>query len=234
VVHRRFRSALPHGRIILGDIKSRILRAIPMADQGSRQGRRRRLDRASLLPTQTPLGHSNDEPGRLRRPIHLDGTSRLTLRPPKGSSPRCVCVFRFIAMAVRRHSMYRPRFVPVQDRYDAPAPDRMAKVCAGGWEGAPQHLIRLPPLADPSDACTHVVTVVGTLHGAGAARRWARRFADEIDTFDGHRLLSQPSRAQPTAGCVTRLGSALRSGPAQMRDSFNGQHRRLLVAIVIE
>jgi hypothetical protein len=205
-----------------------------MADQGSRQGRRRRLDRASLLPTQTPLGHRYDEPGRLRRPIHLDGTSRLTLRPPKGVKPTLCLHIPVHSHAVRRHSRYHPRFVPVQDRYDATAPDRMAKVCAGGWEGAPQHLIRLPPLADPADACAHVVTVVGALHGAGAARRWARRFADEIDTFDGHRLLSQPSRAQPTAGCVTRLGSALRSGPAQMRDSFNGRHRRFLVAIVIE
>jgi hypothetical protein len=190
-----------------------------MADQGSRQGRRRRLDRASLLPTQTPIGHHYDEPGRLRRPIHLDGTSRLTLRPPKGVKPT-LC----LPIPVHSHGSAAP----------PTAPDHMAKVCAGGWEGALQHLVRLPPLADPADACTHVVTVVGTLHGPGAARRWARRFADEIDTFDGHRLLSQPSRAQPTAGCVTRLGSALRSGPAQMRDSFNGRHRRLLVAIVIE
>ena len=37
-------------RIILGHNESRVLRPIPMADQGSRQARRRRLDRTNLQP----------------------------------------------------------------------------------------------------------------------------------------------------------------------------------------
>ena len=58
-----------------------------MADQGSRQARRRRLDRTSLQPTQTSFGPRYDEPGRLRRPIQSDGTSRLTVCPPNGVKP---------------------------------------------------------------------------------------------------------------------------------------------------
>jgi len=61
----------------LGHTESRVRRQVLVADQGSRQARRRRLDRASLQPTQTPFGPHYDQPGRLRRPTHSDGTSRL-------------------------------------------------------------------------------------------------------------------------------------------------------------
>ena len=53
-----------------------------------RQARRRRLDRTGLQPAQTPLGPGYDQPGRIRIPIHSDGTSRLTLCPPNGVKPR--------------------------------------------------------------------------------------------------------------------------------------------------
>jgi hypothetical protein len=47
----------------------------------------RRLDRASLQPTQAPLGPRHDQPGRIPQQIHSDGTSRLTLCPPTRSRP---------------------------------------------------------------------------------------------------------------------------------------------------
>ena len=89
------------GRIILGHTKSRVLRPIPLADQGGRQARRRRLDRTGLQPPQTPLGPRYDQPGRLRKPTHSDGTSRLTLCPPNGVKPRTLmAVLRSLGEAV--------------------------------------------------------------------------------------------------------------------------------------
>ena len=46
--------------IILGDTESRVLRPLPVAHQGRRQARRRRLDRTRLQPTQTPLSARYD------------------------------------------------------------------------------------------------------------------------------------------------------------------------------
>ena len=89
-------------RILLGDIESRVLRPLPVANQNSRQTRHRRLDRTGLQPP-PPLSNRYDQPGRLRRPIHSDGTSRLTLCLPNGVKPSahgggaglCVLVSRY-------------------------------------------------------------------------------------------------------------------------------------------
>jgi hypothetical protein len=66
------------GRIILDHRENRILRQQPKQPPSSRSA----TDRTSLQPTQAPLGHRYDQPGRLRRSTHSDGTSHQT-----GSSP---------------------------------------------------------------------------------------------------------------------------------------------------
>src|SRR6201998_3361737 len=73
--------------IILGNTESRVLRPLRMANQGRRQSRGRRLDRARLQPTQAPLIARYDLPRRVREPTHSDGTSRLTVCPPNGVKP---------------------------------------------------------------------------------------------------------------------------------------------------
>src|SRR5262245_36507368 len=73
--------------IILGDTESRVLRPLRVANQGRRQSRGRRLDRARLQPTQAPLIARYDLPRRVREPTHSDGTSRLTVCPPNGVKP---------------------------------------------------------------------------------------------------------------------------------------------------
>jgi hypothetical protein len=79
---------------------------------------------------------------------------------------------------------------PFRMRSDATAPDRMVKVCGGGWEarhstrsGCRPWPIRLTP-------GPHVVTVVHTLHGAQggemfgqAIRRRSRHVRSVIDCF---------------------------------------------------
>lgn len=74
--------------IFLGDTESRVLRPLRVANQGRRQSRGRRLDRARLQPTQAPLIARYDLPRRVREPTHSDGTSRLTVCPPNGVKPR--------------------------------------------------------------------------------------------------------------------------------------------------
>jgi hypothetical protein len=64
-----FRPTISTFRVVLGHNKIRVLRRMPMADQGSSRGRRRRLDRTSLQPTPTPL----------QGQCHVDGT-HLALR----------------------------------------------------------------------------------------------------------------------------------------------------------
>ena len=99
------------------------------------------MEVSHCLPALTPTGHRVRAvrwPRCHRRRCRVgmeqdDSMHRLRLN---SSSSPCVCIFRFIAMAVRRHSTYRPRFVPVQDAQRRHGADRMAKVCAGGWEGA--------------------------------------------------------------------------------------------------
>src|SRR6201998_4235069 len=73
--------------IILGNTESRVLRPLRVANQGRRQSRGRRLDRARLQPTQAPLIARYDLPRRVREPTHSDGTSRLTVCPPNGVKP---------------------------------------------------------------------------------------------------------------------------------------------------
>ena len=73
--------------IFLGDTESRVLRPLRVANQGRRQSRGRRLDRARLQPTQAPLIARYDLPRRVREPTHSDGTSRLTVCPPNGVKP---------------------------------------------------------------------------------------------------------------------------------------------------
>jgi hypothetical protein len=59
-----FRPTISTFRIVLGHNTIRVLRRMPMADQGSSRDRRRRLDRTSLQPTPTPL----------QGQCHVDGT----------------------------------------------------------------------------------------------------------------------------------------------------------------
>jgi DNA-binding NarL/FixJ family response regulator len=72
-----------------------------------------------------------------------------------------------------------------------------------------------------------------------AARCPARRLADEVDTFDRSSLLSQPSRATNHRAAHSGLRDKIRqftylADRRRCADSFNGQHRRLRVAAVID
>ena len=117
-----------------------------------------------------------------RRPRRINfGSSRLTPNRCNVKELPCVCAFRFIARAVRRHDTHHPRFVPVQDRSDARRQIAWPRsALAAGRRAA----ARLRPLADPADARAHVG--LGGSYVARcpkAARCSARRFADEVDTF---------------------------------------------------
>jgi hypothetical protein len=129
-----------------------------------------------------------------RRPRRISfGSSRLTPNRCNVKELLCVCAFRFIARAVRRHDTHHPRFVPVQDRSDARRQIAWPRsALAAGRRAA----ARLPALADPADARAHVVLVVHTLHGAPRRRDVRPGDSPTKSTRSaGHRSLSQPSRA---------------------------------------
>jgi hypothetical protein len=147
------------------------------------------MEVSHCLPALTPTGHRVRAlrwPRCHRRRCRVgmeqdDSMHRLRLN---SSSSPCVCIFRFIAMAVRRHSTYRPRFVPVQDaqrRHGARSHGQGLRWRLGS---APRHPIRLPPLPDPADACPMLSPRFIRFHGAQGGDMFARRFADEVHTFD--------------------------------------------------